>query len=637
MLYPHPSCPSGMPRRALAVAAFLSLAPLAASAQQHLAPVVVTGTREAQPLSASVADVVLIDREALRDGGLSSVEEALRRHAGLQLARNGGPGQNAGYFLRGTGTSSTVVLIDGVRVGSATLGQANFENMSLAQIERIEVLRGPASSLYGADAVGGVIHIITRRGEAGATPHLGARLAIGGERSREGHLEASGMLGGFDYAASVARESSRGISAIRQSGDLFGNFNPDRDGFKRDSAQLRLGFTPLAGHRLGLSASQNKLNAQFDGSEYGPPPDFKQDASPDFRNHLKARLLALDYRGRISEQWTTSLQLAKGKDELVSGANLLSSYETEREQLTWQNALRFAPGQQLVLAYEQLREQVAGNVITGAPTRRNKAVIAGYAGQFGAGDAIGLEASLRRDDNSAYGDTNTGNIGASYALSPQLKLRALAGKTFRAPTFNDLYYPGYGVATLHPEEGRSAELGLAWSAGDASAGLTVYRNSTRNLIVYSPDNTGKICPPGQSGCPANLARATLKGATLSATQRWGGLNLRATLDFLDAKDDRTGDRVTRRAAHQESLSADYEAGAWNAGASLTGVGARPDGNVRLGAYAVLDLRASWRFLPQWRLEAKLLNAADRRIEPVRDYQDLGRQAWIGLRFDNQGF
>ncbi|WAC74265.1 TonB-dependent receptor [Roseateles sp. SL47] len=602
----------------------------AASGTSPLQPVIVVGTREAQPLKDSVADVVLIGADTLRDSGAASVEDALRRYAGLQITRTGGPGQSSGYLLRGTTTSSTVVMIDGVRVGSATLGQAAFESMSLSEIDHIEVLRGPASGLYGADAVGGVIQIFTKKGRGPL--NLTAHVAVGDYRSRESDIAISGAQGGFDYAASLAHDSSRGVSAVRPN-DAYGNYNPDDDGFRRTVASARLGFTPLEGHRIGISATQSRLNNQYDSSEY-LAPDYLPDNTPDFRNHLETRQVAADYRGVINPMWTTSLQLARNTDDSRSGGTVLARYETDRNQFTWQNALQLAPGQQVVLGYERVAEKVMGDVYADAPERTNNGYFAGYTGGFG---PASVEASLRSDDNSAYGTHTTGGLGASYALSSTLKLRALAGTSFRAPTFNDLYYPGYGVSTLKPEQGRSVELGLNWVSGSSTASATVYRNKVRNLIGYDSDSTGTSCPDGYFGCANNVSRALIKGVSLLGGHRIGDLSLQATVDFLDARDRLTGDRLPRRAAHQESLSADYTPGVWSVGATLTEVGARPDLVEPLGAYALLDLRASWRFLPQWRLETKLLNATDRDVQPVRDYQGLGRQFWVGLRYDMKGF
>jgi vitamin B12 transporter len=292
--------------------------------------------------------------------------------------------------------------------------------------------------------------------------------------------------------------------------------------------------------------------------------------------------------------------------------------------------LHLSAGSQLVLAYEHLREKASGDVFAEPLTRSNNAFVAGYSGHFGPN---GLEGSLRYDDNTVYGKNTTGSVGYSYLVTPELKLRAMAGTTFRAPTFNDLYYPGFGVPTIKPERGRSVEIGAVWQSGATSASVTVYRNKVKDLIgVASADVCG---PPFSFGCAANTSRATLQGATFGAAQRWGALTVRGTVDFLDAKDDSTGDRLPRRAAHQETLEATYDIGSWTAGASLLDVGSRPDGG-DLGGYATLDLRATWRFAPQWQLVGKLLNAFDHRIEPVRDYQGLGRQGWIGVRFDGAG-
>jgi vitamin B12 transporter len=607
----------------------MALTPFAAMAQSPLPTVIVTGTREAQPLSQSTADVVVITPDMVRNTASTSVEELLRREAGIQLLQNGGPGQSSGYLIRGTSTNSTVVLIDGVRVGSATLGQASFEALSIAQIDHIEVLRGPASSLYGADAVGGVIQIFTRRGDG--APRVTADLSVGRYSSLLADVGVSGSSGAFDYAITAGRESSHGVSAIRPN-DQFGDFNPDDDGYARNFGNLHLGYSPAAGHHIGINILETHLNAQYDGADFNPP-DFSPDPSADFRNHLRSKLASIDYRGEISSLWTTTVQLSNDVDDSNSGGQVLSRFKTNRHQLTWQNSLRLNADNQVVLAYDYLHEKVQADGFPNAPERNNNGFVAGYTGSYGKSV---VEGSVRYDDNSAYGNNTTGRLGYSYELVQGFKLRALAGTSFRAPTFNDLYYPFFGVPTIQPERGRSVEVGAEWSSGTTSASATVYRNKVRNLIGFDPDPNGTDCPAGFFGCAANTARATLQGATLAGAQRWGALTVRGTIDFLDAKDDATGNRLARRAAHQESLAADYDGGRWTAGASLLDVGARPDGGVDLGGYATLDLRATWRLSPQWQLVGKLLNALDHRIEPVRDYQGLGRQAWIGLRFDSKG-
>ncbi|MEP7298140.1 MAG: TonB-dependent receptor [Burkholderiales bacterium] len=619
-----------MAARSLLVVTVLAVPSVPVCAQTVLAPIVVTGSREPQPLDRVTADVVVIDAERILASTADSVEDLLRREAGVQLSRTGGPGQSANVFIRGAGVANTVVLVDGVRVGSATLGQAEFESLGLSQIDRIEVLRGPASSLYGADAVGGVVQIFTRRGEG--EPRVTARAAIGGYHSYELATGISGAQGGFDYAASLGRESSRGVSALKP-GDRFGNYNPDDDGFKRDTAQARLGFTPATGHRIGLNVVASRLNAQFDASEFAPPT-FAQDNTPDFRNKLNSEVASLDYRGVISPLWTTTALLSHNEDDLKTGANIVDRFRTKRDQITWQNALNLAADQQVVVALEHLTEKARSTAFTDDVKRNNAAIVLGYTGTFG---AHVIQADLRHDDNSVYGGNTTGRLGWSMEIASGLRVRALAGTTFRAPSFNDLYYPGYGVSSVTAEKGRSVEMGLNWRQGVSEAAATVYDNRVRNMIGYEPDST--LCPADPAyafGCARNIGRARLQGATLSGSTRFGALRVAGGIDVLDAQDLESHTRLARRAAHQENLSADYGMGAWRFGAAALAVGARPDGGVTLGSYETLDLRARWRFTPQWQLEAKLLNATNRAIEPARDYQSLGRQAWIGVRYDGKG-
>lgn len=598
-----------------------------------LSPVVVTATRTPAPLDRVVADVVVIDEDQLRNAAGSTVEDLLREHAGLQILRNGGPGQSVGFFVRGTSTNSTVVLIDGVRVGSATLGQAQLESLSVAQIERIEVLRGPGSSLYGADAMGGVIQIFTRRG-ASLGHRVQATVAAGRYGSSEASGGVSGAVGGFDYAVSLAREKSEGISAIANAGDTFGNYNPDADGFTRRSGSAQLGYTPAEGHRFGLRWAESKLESQYDGAEF-LPPDFSPDASADFSNKLDTRVLALDYAARLGNTWRSELTLAQNDDELVSGGTQLSRFETQRRQASWQNTWEVAQGHTLVGLLERLEETVQS--LSFSPSERsrdNDALVLSYTGNS---EAHRWQADLRHDRNSVYGGHTTAKLGYALQLSKPLSVRASAGTAFRAPSFNELYFPGFGVETVQPEKSRSMEIGAAWREESWSVQTTAYRNRIRDLIVYEPDRA--FCPPQPEynfGCARNVARARLKGASLSAQGVQGVWHWGAGVELLDATDARDGTRLLRRAAHTATASLAYRASSWGARAAVQGVGKRPDaGGTVLPSYELLDLGAHYVFARQWRVEAKLFNALDKRYEPVKDYGAPGRAFWLVLSYDSQ--
>jgi vitamin B12 transporter len=624
---PSRSCRARRPAVLLCLPFVFASAALPVAAQPT---VVVTGTREALAPDRLVGDLQVIDGERIRTSTADSVEDLLRREAGLQLSRSGGPGANAGLFIRGAGSGNTLVLIDGVRIGAATAGLPELEALSLSVIDRIEVLRGPGSSLYGADAVGGVVQIFTRRGSGPA--QWTGYAAAGGYGGREGALAAQGQWGSVDVAASVGFERNTGVSALRP-GDAFGNYNPDRDGFSRRSAQAQVGLRPAEGHRVSLLVMDALLKSRYDGSDFLPPL-YEQDSSGDFRSRTALQTTSVRHDARWSAAWRSQLTLSRQRSDLVSGAGAPDHFRTDRlaldGQLTWQAA----PQQSLTVALSRMQEDAASSSYAADVGRDNNALALAYVGGFG---PLSAQAEWRRDDNSVYGAVDTGRAGLAWALGGGLRLRGLVGTTFRAPSFNDLVFPGYGVSTIGPERGRSAELGLEWRSPGADMALVVHRNRVRDLIGYEGDRA--FCPADPAydfGCARNIGRAQLQGASLSGGWQTGAFTLRGSGEWLDAKDRDTGQRLARRAAHQQTLSLRWQGGAWAAGMQALRVGARPEGGQTLAAYTTVDLTASLALAPRWRVEARLLNATNRDVEPARDYQALGRQAWIGLRLDSVG-
>lgn len=602
----------------------------AAWAQAEATPpseVQVIGTRAPAALGSVVSDVVVIDRDRIRASSADSIEDLLRREGGMQASRNGGPGQTAGLMIRGSSSSSTLVLIDGVRIGSATLGQTDLAAISLGQVERIEIMRGPGSSLYGADAIGGVVNIVTRRGDG--APYLRGNIAGGNHASGEGYAALSGSNAGFDYALSVSGETTNGVSAVRP-GDLWGIYNPDDDGFSRYGLSLAGGYSWQQGQRIGISYSGSRLRSKFDSAEF-LPPNFLPDASPDFRNRLDTQLTTLQYQGTLSTEWTNLLRASYQTDQLESGANVISTYNTTRRQFTAQTTWQASAQHQLVGAIDYLDESVYSSDYQ-APSRDNTGLVLGYTGRFGAQK---LQADLRWDHNSAYDNQTTGKLGWGMDIADGWSVRAVAGTAFRAPTFNDLYYPGYGVATLQAERSRSIEAGVNYKAAMTSLAATAYYNKVSDLIGYQADPN--LCPPGfPFGCAGNTARALLQGITMQGLQQWGNFQFTLALDWLNAKDRDTDEQLPRRAANQQTFAVDWTEGPWQLGGTVLRVSQRPDAGVLLPAYALLNLNARWRFERFWQIEARLQNATGRDYQPARDYQDVGRQFWIGLRYDGKG-
>jgi vitamin B12 transporter len=284
-----------------------------------------------------------------------------------------------------------------------------------------------------------------------------------------------------------------------------------------------------------------------------------------------------------------------------------------------------------VAAIDLLTEAVTSSEYS-APDRDNTGLVLGYTGRFGAQK---LQADLRWDHNSVYENQTTGKLGWGTEVAPGWSVRAVAGTAFRAPTFNDLYFPNFGVVTLLPERSRSIEAGLNYQAEQTSVTATAYYNKVSDLIGYQADPSQ--CPPGLNfGCAGNTSRALLQGITLQGLQQLGDFQFTLALDWLNAKDRDTDQTLPRRAANQQTFAVDYNAGPWQLGGTVLRVSSRPDAGALLPAYALLNLNARWRFERFWQIEARLQNAFDKDFQPARDYQDVGRQFWIGLRYDGRG-
>ena len=586
--------------------------------------VVTVGSRLPTSAARLSADVVVLTGEDLRRMPTDNLADALQMAAGLNVSRTGGPGQPTSLLIRGASASSTLVIIDGVRVGSATLGQFDFATLGVAGIERVEVLRGPGSSLYGADAVGGVV-LITTRGAGG--PTLRAQAGAGSLGSSEAALHTRGGSGPWELQLGAGRQASSGVSALRP-GDRFGNHNPDADGYRRESVQGSLGWRIAEGHRLTGSALQTRLFSRYDASEFAPP-NFEQDAKPDFITRTNTEAARLGYEGRAGS-WNWRLHAGTSLDDSRSGGRQIASFRSDRREAGAQLAWSPSPLHEWVLAWDQLSEQASATDFVGKPARDNNAVTMAYSGRFA---GVQLQAEGREDRNSVYGSHRTARSGLRWDLDGSTALRLVGASTFRAPSFNDLFYPGYGVPQIQPEEGRSVELGLSRQSRALQWQAIAWRNRVRNLIAYSAE--ASRCPASAAyafGCAANIGRADLQGFTLET--HWGGQRpaWRWAYDHVDARD-ADGRPLPRRARHQVRLQTDHTVAGWQLGSAWLWQSERREGSAALRGGTRLDVQAVRAIATGWSLQLRLLNALDVDFEPARDYRAPGRQAWAGLRWE----
>lgn len=607
-------------RRRFSITGLVLLAPIASLAADdppRLEPVFVTAARLPQPVSAVLSDIRIIDEEQIRNAGAATLTELLQSHGGAEISANGGPGQVSGVFLRGSNANHVVLLIDGVRVNSATTGTNAFENLPLQQIERIEILRGPASSLYGADAIGGVIQVFTRREE-----RTQARLAAGRWGTREGSLGLGREIGATRLSLQAGYRESDSFSATNAGIDppgtppAFSQHNPDDDAYRNRNFGLAVSHDWAEEQSLALRALHSDGRTEFDS---GP-------ASDDV-NRQRLSMFALESRNRLASRWRSTLRLARGRDDIATHGTFPGRFASDQDQATWQNDIT-ALGGQFAAGLEWRREEVESSTAYTQTERIVRSVFGGYAAEW---KPHLLQLSLRRDDNSQFGGHTTGNLAYGYRLTPAWRLSASMGSAFKAPSFNDLYFPlsfGFsGNPDLEPERSRSAEIAARFDAGGVHAGLTLFHTRIRDLIAVDPTFSTVI----------NVNRARIRGATLNGSVSRDAWSLRGELTHQDPVDAETGRQLLRRARRHAGAGIVFEPGPWGAGIELVasseryGTAANTPGS-RLGGYAFVNLHAGYDLTPEWRVSARLNNAGDKHYELVQGYNTPRRNLFVALDY-----
>lgn len=574
----------------------------------------VTATRTAQPLSDLLADVTVVDRDTIERSGAAGLADVLARLPGIEFQRNGGPGTTTGVFLRGSESRFTAVYIDGVRIDSQATGGAAWESIPLGQIDRIEVLRGPAAAVYGSDALGGVVQIFTKRGEGPFAPFVG--IGFGSHGTRKADAGFSGSQGAFDYSLGLVDERSEGFNSRTAAGQ-----NPDLDGYRSRSANAKLGFQLNRAHRLEASVLANDVNSQYDSA-----------STRDDRNLRELNTLGLNWQARWTEAYSTRLSISDSRDRYQTTPSPYLTVTDLRSYLL-HNELRL--GTHLFTAALERKEDHLQN----APIDRGRsqdALALGYGWKSG---PHAVQLNVRHDDDSEFGAKNTGSAGYGFAITPQWRVTASTATAFRAPT---LYhrFSIYGVSTLQPESSRNKEIGLRYEDGSSSFGIVAYQNKVSNLITFTsgsgPCTNGRApVALANRACYSNTAQAEYSGVTLTGGYKIGNTRLSASLDLQNPRDLGTGRTLPRRARQHAVLAADTRVGPWSLGAEAQLSGRRNDSatnTVVLGGYGLINLSASTLVARDWTFMARVDNLADKSYELAQTYATGGRTLYVGLKW-----
>ena len=575
--------------------------------------IVVTATRQAMRANELMSDVTVIDRSSIEASAQETISDLLARQPGIQMSSSGGPGTATSFYVRGARPEQTKVLVDGVPLNSVDLSGSPLRFLSLADVERIEILRGPASALYGADAIGGVIQIFTRTGAPGLKADAFA--GYGTDKTWQANAGLSGGNAQWRFRIEGNHAASDGFSAQKHAS----NQDADKDGYRNSGGGVSLSFLPATGHELGVKFRQNAGTTHYDSGN--TPADGNFDDRVDFETQ-QWQVFA---RNRLSDVWTSKLLYGETVDEQKSYASWALDGEllrTKNRQASWQNDVRLPLGTAL-LALEHL-EQTASpeESYAASPEQRTDSLIAGWTANHG---KHRWQLSTRHDDHSEFGDQQTYALAYGYQLTDTLRAQASYGTAFKAPSLYQLFSSWYGNANLKPEEAKNREAALVWERGNQSLSATWYLNKVSDLIDFSLS----------SWTYENVSSARLEGVTLAYAGQFGDWSVRAAYDWLDARNEDTDQRLGRRARNKATLAVTRHWGVWEAGGEWVGVGPRYSTNTEtdeMGGYSLVNLTARYALSKELSIEGRINNLFDKNYETVHGYNTAGFNAFVGVRY-----
>lgn len=586
--------------------------------------VVVTASRIAETADGTLAPVSVITRTEIERRQIRSVPEALRRIPGLTLTNNGGQGKATSVFLRGTESDHVLVLINGVKVGSATLGTFNFESLSINDVERIEVVRGPRSHLYGSEALGGIIQIFTRRPTERTNAH--ASIGYGTDDTVEGQAGFSGRSNGVGFSANASYLRTDGFNSCGDgttvpAGGCFASESDD-DGFERAGVSGSADYTFSSGISVEATGLYAESENEYDGSTSN---------ESDGVNYV----LGLSALGSPADFWDVTVRAGHTVDDTDNflDGSFQSNFKTERNSLSLQNDLYVLPDQITTVGVDFQRDEVGGTTDYVEDSRDNTGAFAQHRAEFGRHT---VQVSGRVDENEQFGGHLTGGAAYGYRITDSLRATASYGTAFKAPSFNELYFPGFGNADLDPEQSESLEVGLAATVGGFDLAANLFHTEIDDLIAYD----------SSIFAPANVSKARITGLELLASGEVSGFLVSASATFLDprnvAGDANDGNLLPRRAEQAYSLSIDRNLGDLGLGAGEISLGGdvhheseRYDdlANTReLEAFTTVDLRANWAATENWGVDLKLSNLFDEEYETASFYNQQGRAFFLRLTY-----
>ena len=592
----------------------LAISPLVlADDTTQLDTVVVTADRKARSVDETLVPVTILTRKVIERYQANSVQELLTRVVGVSMTNNGGAGQALGIRIRGANSNQTLVLVDGIKINMASAGLASLEHLPVDSIERIEVVHGSRSSLYGSEAIGGVIQIFTRKGKTGFHPEV--NLQAGSHNSYKLNTNLNGGNGTTWYNLNVGKEQTDGFNACNLSKGCFVN-EPDKDGYKRQTAALR------AGHKF---TSQTEAELLVSGTE----GDLQYDGATNQADTVQ-QLNSVKLKHTVNNNAVISAQLGQAADKATNhkpNGAVSGRYDNRRHTANLQADVQTSPNGNLTLGLEQQTDKLSSDLAYSRTSRNNKAAFVSYQHQLGQNK---FDIAARHDNNEQFGSKNTGSISFGHEFNNGLRATASYATAFKVPTFNDLYYPSSAYyqpnPNLRPENARNVELSLSGKLAKGQWSVNAFQNRIDDLIVYD-------FPTMQ-----NIDKAQIKGLETSATTQIAGLKVQGNLT-LQQQENRTttlnGKQLSYRPKQLASVDVDKSVGKWTVGATVRGESKRYTNAANtdtLAGYGTVDLRASYALNKDWTVGAKLANVLNKDYQTNKGYNQDGINGLITLKY-----